>query len=92
MSEIKELITVIGDTKEVKWYSIIKCCVWIEGRKKIIHLPACFLKSIGKLQDIEMDEKSYILENEDEKTFFHYLIHIMGDCESFSVNNINNNL
>ena len=70
MSEIKELITVIGDTKEVKWYSIIKCCVWIEGRKKIIHLPACFLKSIGKLQDIEMDEKAYILENEDEKTFF----------------------
>ena len=47
MSNLGDIIKVIGTTKDVKWYSMLECEAQIEDSKRVVHLPACFLKQIG---------------------------------------------
>lgn len=47
MSNLGDVIKVIGNTEGVKWYSMLECTAQIENTTRIVHLPACFLKQIG---------------------------------------------
>ncbi|WP_297569067.1 hypothetical protein [uncultured Anaerovibrio sp.] len=47
MSNLGDVIKVIGNTEGVKWYSMLECTAQIENEDRSVFLPACFLKQIG---------------------------------------------
>ncbi len=47
MSNLGDVIKVIGNTEGVKWYSMLECTAQIENEDRRVFLPACFLKQIG---------------------------------------------
>lgn len=51
MSNLGDVIKVIGNTEGVKWYSMLECTAQIENEDRRVFLPACFLKQIGVKYD-----------------------------------------
>lgn len=68
MSNLGDVIKVIGTTKDVKWYSMLECEAQIEDATRRVHLPACFLKQIG----VKFDSDDRINDDDFMLTFEKY--------------------
>ena len=60
--KIEDVVNVIDNIEEAKWYSMLECEVKIdENTSRRIKMPACFIKQIGLIQSDDIQEVDYML-------------------------------
>lgn len=65
MSDLNDVITVIVNKGDIKWYSMVNCEVGDGDVTGELYLPAAFLKQSGLLKSDSIDDEDFMLDYND---------------------------